>query len=640
MFFFWLGLISILGQIVLLREIVNLSYGNEVFYILALGLWLLLAALGGFGGRKAKKFSTRKLWLLLTALGLLLPLLVIGIRLWAAKIVMPGQLLSFGQAGLLLALSLVFFAPILGWLFITGLKSFKNLSFNLAYFWETLGFFVGGLFFSFFLASTSFPLPERINQSSLRKIYPELKEVSNSPYQQIIRTEKEEQINFYLSGQLTFSLPAKTDSQLLAGLIWPFVGQLNQVLVVGQPELASALALYPQIKTFKWIEIDPLLLAAQKEFLPPVVKSIRADLRKHLAGKIDSLGLILLSLPAPSSLSLNRFYTREFWQVAHNSLAKDGVLALVFSLPTNYQSEEAVRLGSSLYQTFTSIFKNNELFFLEDQLLLLGGKEKLVANRERFGFLQKIYPAFSADFFDYQRQRIDRQLVLDRWQKTSTQINRDLRPVSFFYQTLFWQTLFNFRLPKIIYHLGFWLPIVFLISMGILIGWFKKKEKRLVLAGISSFILMSLQVLLVFLFQANFGSLYSQLAFIFGLVLLGMSFGVGLVEKKGWDLRKIGYPLVGYVLVMAGLVLVKTLWFWWGLAWFLGFNGGLVFGMTVSDLAKNKKKISLVYPADLIGAFLGAVLTSLFFFPVLGLLKLYFLLILLILLAAWCARSP
>jgi len=640
MFFFCLGLTSILGQIVLLREIVNLSYGNEVFYILALGLWLLLVALGSFGARKIKKFSTQKLWLFLIALGLLLPLLVIVLRFWAAKMVIPGQLLSFGQTSLLLVLSLAFFAPTLGWLFITGQKSFKNLSFNLAYFWETLGFFVGGLFFSFFLALTPFPLPRKVNQNSLRKIYPGLKKVFNSPYQQIIRTEKKEQTNFYLSGQLTFSLPAKIDSQLLAGLILPFAEQSNQVLVVGQPELAFVLALYPQIKTLEWVEIDPLLLAAQKEFLPSVVSPIKADLKKHLASKVDSLNLILLSLSTPSSLSLNRFYTQEFWQLAHNSLAKNGVLALVFSLPTNYQSQEAVRLGSSLYQTFTLIFENHELFFLEDQLLLLGGKEKLAVNREKFKLLQKIYPVFSSDFFDYQRQRIDRRLVLDRWQKTSTQINRDLRPISFFYQTLFWQTLFNFWLPKIIYNLSFWLPIVFLISIGILIRCFKKKEKRLVLAGISSFILMSLQVLLVFLFQTKLGSLYSQLAFIFGLVLLGMSFGVGLVEKKGWDLRKVTYPLVGYVLVMVGLVLVKALWFWWGLAWFLGFNGGLVFGMTVSDLAKNKKKVSLVYPADLIGAFLGAVLTSLFFFPVLGLLRLYFLLVLLVLFAGWCVRSP
>ena len=49
---FLTGLVSLVGQIVLLRELNVAFYGIELIYLIALGIWMLLTAVGAvIGGR-------------------------------------------------------------------------------------------------------------------------------------------------------------------------------------------------------------------------------------------------------------------------------------------------------------------------------------------------------------------------------------------------------------------------------------------------------------------------------------------------------------------------------------------------------------------------------------------------------------
>ena len=49
---FIIGFLSILGQVVLLRELNVAFYGSELIYTLALGFWLLWTATGAASGRR------------------------------------------------------------------------------------------------------------------------------------------------------------------------------------------------------------------------------------------------------------------------------------------------------------------------------------------------------------------------------------------------------------------------------------------------------------------------------------------------------------------------------------------------------------------------------------------------------------
>ena len=57
---FAIGVISMLGQVVLLRELNVAFYGSELIYILGLGLWLLWTAVGAAAGRRSRRSGPRR----------------------------------------------------------------------------------------------------------------------------------------------------------------------------------------------------------------------------------------------------------------------------------------------------------------------------------------------------------------------------------------------------------------------------------------------------------------------------------------------------------------------------------------------------------------------------------------------------
>ena len=52
-YLFIIGFISILGQVILLRELAVSFYGVELIYILSMGVWLFWTAVGAVMGRKS-----------------------------------------------------------------------------------------------------------------------------------------------------------------------------------------------------------------------------------------------------------------------------------------------------------------------------------------------------------------------------------------------------------------------------------------------------------------------------------------------------------------------------------------------------------------------------------------------------------
>ena len=66
--------------------------------------------------------------------------------------------------------------------------------------------------------------------------------------------------------------------------------------------------------------------------------------------------LIFINLPYPSTLQLNRFYTREFFQMAREILAEDGVLVVGAPGILTYMSPELRDLNAVIYETLVEVF--------------------------------------------------------------------------------------------------------------------------------------------------------------------------------------------------------------------------------------------------------------------------------------------
>lgn len=623
-FFLLLGAISILGQAVLLREITALFYGNELFYGAGLGVWMLFTGLGSLWAERLKflKNNQRIIWFILTGLSLALPILIILLRWLVAKLVPVGQLPDFWFSFFVLGTAFFVFCFLLGADFTLAVLSWQKREgkqqVNLAYLWETIGFALAGLVFSFVFSETSFPLWPKLNESTLSWRYPGLVKILNSKYNQIILTKNEEQTNFFLSGQLTFTSAERLENQQSLALITPFLKETSKVLLLANPNLAREIKNKLAFVTIDFLEIDNKLAELEKDLLIEGVNPIPIDARRFLNQTENQWDLIIFSPGNPQTLLTNRFFTKECFKQVANHLSPDGVFILSFYLPTDYQSKEALKFGSSIFQTLKNVFPKIELLVPEDQLLILASRKELEVNQA------KIDPLFRS-YFWYQIQSQKRKDIEKKLTQTKEKINSDFEPAAFFYQQLFWQTIFNFKIPKILLKIVNILPLSLFILL--LISFVRlKKEKRLGLfMAASSFVLMSLEILIIFLFQTRIGYLYSQISLIFAAVLLGMAAGVKVTNNIKRPLNLLKLSFLGYLSILLlfffdyeATITLSSL-YWLGLAAISGLFGGMAFA-SLNDLyySKSGKHPGYIYAFDLFGGCFGAFLTSSFLLPFFG----------------------
>lgn len=638
-FFFFLGIISITSQAILLREISILFYGSETFYCLGLATWLLFTGLGSLFGQRLRflKKKSNSLWLTQAGLLVYIPIAIIILRWLSSKIFTVGELPSFGLSLLFLVITLFPFCFFLGKQFSTAVENLsgkdKKDAVNSAYFYETIGFVFGGLFFSFILGRTSFPLWSKINLKSLGWRYPNLVTTLNTKYSQLIITKKGEQFNFFVDGQLTFTIPENFDYQQLLSLITPYSAKTAKVLILGNPNLAIQIKkLNPEKVDF--VELDHNLLELEKNLMGTNVNLVSSDPRVFLHRESpDKYDLIIFSPGIPQTLLTNRYYTKECFESVRDRLSKNGIFALVFYFPTDYQSKEALLFGSSIYQTLKMAFPNLELLTPEDQLLFIASNSKINI------FEDKLNPFF-AKYFQYQINNSKRFQILKSLSDAKSKLNTDFEPSAFFYQQLFWQTMFSFTMPKIAWGMVNILPIFLLLIFLYLQVKSSKKARLASLAMVSSLILMSLEILIIFIFQSKIGALHSQITLIFALVLLGISVGVRIKKYFPDSQKFLNFNFVGYLILLVFLFQVPNSrisefsFIWFSLALAIGLIGGAIFSsincLYFANFLKNSK-MGFIYSFDLFGAFLGSILTTIFLLPYFGFRNLILLLFLLVL---------
>lgn len=620
LFFVLLGLSSIIAQIALLRELTSLFYGNELFYGLGLGAWMLFAGLGSLLATKIKLFQRPSaVWLVLGLSILLIPLIIIVLRVVISKAVPLGELPAPGLAlavlGIAFSLVCFFFGASFTWG--VGLWQKRKGTSNLAYFYETLGLFLGGLFFSFVLSATDFPLTPKLNRQTLSWRYPNIQKVINSPYNQIIITQQNSQQSFFLNGQLAFTSQESLENKKLLSLIKPFTNQGKNVLVLGSPLLATDITKEFSSARVDFIEMDSHLLRQERKLLTPKISILNSDPRKYLNQTERKWDLVIYSPGNPQTLLQNRYFTEESFNQIKNHLVSRGIFALTFYLPTDYQSKEALTYGSSVYQTFKKIFPYLELINQEDQIILLGSDQKIEIKQD------------GNDYFQHQLNQPQRKEILAKFISGQGKISTDLSPKAFLGQLLFWQTLFGPGLPRI-FSLMVPLVILGLFFITLLSAFLKSLKYTLGIAmTASSFVLISLQTTILLIFQTKIGCLYRQISLLLAVYLLGMAAGIKLkahlfrTGKNQATAWRFLFVFILIVLLLLPTKLANSSIFWLTISLVLGLFGGLFFATLNRLYLKKSNHPSFIYAFDLFGSSLGAILSGSLLLPFLGTEKLF-----------------
>lgn len=664
LFFFIHGLFSIITQVVLVRELIVAFYGNELFSGIVLAIWLLGGGIGSLLALRLKRLKDlKKIFLIQFLLFFIFPLEIVSIRFLIGKIALPGEIPLFSQSIFFVFFLLFPYCFILESLFAwaTSLWSQKKKKSEVpylisqAYFLETIGLALGCLIFNFFLITSTFPFPSVLNKKSLKFRFPNLIESVNSRYGNIAVTKIGKQYNFYESGQFVGSNKEIEVNEYLAHLILTQHPRPKKVLIIGGGlnGLIFEILKYQSIEKVDYLEIDPKLIEITKKYLPtylikalehPKVRINLIDGRKFLKQTNESYDIVIFNLANPSTALINRFYTKECYQQVKKIINKNAVFATSISVPVDYLSKEAISLVSLINQTIKSVFPYQLILPEDSSILFLASTENIISTdqnlvKQRFLKNRIQTKFFSPDYLEYRLKSFKIKQITNILNKQKMKdLNTDFHPLAYFFESTFWQTIFSFKTAKIMRSLGLVDFKIILITLFVLYSLFfvlikKPSSVNFLTVFSAGFTLMAFEILIIFIFQATLGYVFSKIALIFTLILGALGLGNLWATSKKLSsyqsaklLRIIFSSIIVYCLLFAFFIKkVPSEISFYILATIIGILIGTVFPLSNTImLTKEKevyKKTGFLYSADLLGAFVGAILPSIFLIPIFGVMK-------------------
>lgn len=325
--FFWLGFLTQIAQIVLLREILRVFSGHELAISIVFVNWLFLTALGAFFGKLAHKIFGETRMPAFFALSILSYVIFIFLSIVFLRGFshlsshVSGTALSVASLQLTTMAVLFFPCVLSGMGFVTLVKMASaeaqgELSANKGYILESTGAILAGFALTFVLIPITNPVAsaafagivvllslvfylKNIQMNRLVKCNiiavillsavcvfsgkidfmltkwyysgfageMKLVEAENSQYGNIAILEYEGQYNVYQSGNLVYSLPAFNESAHVAHIMMAQAEKPQKVLLVGGclSGFLKELVKYPGIE-IDCVEPDPLLFELSRKY--------------------------------------------------------------------------------------------------------------------------------------------------------------------------------------------------------------------------------------------------------------------------------------------------------------------------------------------------------------------------------------
>jgi len=672
--FLLLGYISIMSQMVLLREFIKTFHGNELVLGIFLALWMTLTSAGAWAGvRYRQKIglpSILRLYLSLGSASMVIYMLLILIdRFLFLPGYEPGTLASMIYIILLISL----FTLVSGFLFTyltravkTDIPDAKN------YMLDSLGSLLGGLLFGLilvfafnniqiisllllttflavilgfgypsttyrklgillpaFLLFLLFSIPGVRNEmEGLRYKKEVVLETRDTPYGNVTLTERDGQVNGYMDRNpilQTGDLARAEESVHYPALQHPHPSSFL-LMGGGLSGTISEVNKYgPHV--FDYCDADPWFFRLAEPHLPPTgdgqFNFIPMDGRKWL-NRADgaSYDVIISGAPDPYTLGWNRYFTTEFFNLVRLHLAPGGIFCMQLTAGGNYINDKGIRVLNINYSTLKESFEHVVIvpgqiaYFLASDLPISLNFPALLEEHP----VQTTY--VHRDYLDEIRLTFDSELLMDRLSEDSIGINSDMWPRLFFSSLSYLEARMG---SHSLLASGIIAVIIFVLVMLFL----PVRSTGIYIMGFTG---AGMQILLIFILQSLYGFAYQAAPVMITLFMAGIVLGIWVGKPLMHSasplkisamiglmalLDAAGVLLIKYNLLMSGPLVGQMVLGW--MNFIPGIIVGLVFGMSVK-LSKldGFSDTGRLYGADLAGAALGSIIPVVFLLPLIG----------------------
>ena len=495
----------------------------------------------------------------------------------------------------------------------------------------------GGIFVAAAAGLVALVLLCNVDAVSTALEYPGQKIVfrENSPYGKLLVTEAAGQFTFIENGLPFFSTNNVGQIEETVHYAMAQRPDARKVLVVSGGIAGTAMeVLKYRAALVTYVEIDPLIIAAGRRFLPgnldgSRIRVVNTDGRLFVRNTDERFDVVIVDVPEPSTSQLNRFYTAEFFDEVKRVLVPGGVLSFSPGSYANYVSPQLARLLASAGRTAKGSFRNL-LVIPGGRVVFLASDGELfpdiAARIERNGIPTRLV----------ERHYLEAMLAPDRLADMGRALaqpgsaNRDFTPVLFYYHLMHWVSQFKVRFGL--------LAAALLAALGVFLLRLRPVSLVIFLSGFAA---STLEVVLLFGFQILCGSVYRQLGVIVTIFMTGLAVGawvaVRAADRKS-DAHQLGgkaglavlaFAVAAFAAalpsVLAGLgaagreSLLGVQTTIAGLTWLLAILIGMQFPTASRIRFENgAATASSLYTADFVGASLGALLSSTFLIPLIG----------------------
>jgi predicted membrane-bound spermidine synthase/Na+-translocating ferredoxin:NAD+ oxidoreductase RnfG subunit len=474
-------------------------------------------------------------------------------------------------------------------------------------------------------------------------------------------------------GSVVETLPDESTAGRIAAIGLCQNPDAKKVLVIGSGlGLCRQLLSLPQIEDVTWTHCDNEYVQKLPDFLPTEFKTTderfdpnTTDIRLLLANKKRYYDLVILNLPDATTSVLNRYYTVEFYSQIKESLIPDGVFAVRVAGGENIMDTELINLGASTKLTLEKVFPRLFLTPGEDTWFIASDSEKLTDKpgilRDRFvtieGGADVFHPEALLSVYLPGRAATALENYSSADLPENLLINRDSRPLTHLYSLLLAAKQSGAPITRFVKHLALAGPLAFFIPVLVFVALRAVYILKTVRQGNSSsfestFLVFSagwaaigVAIVLMYIYQTRFGSLYLHIGIISSVFMVGLTIGAVLIRRLLLSKTKIQPQILLFSVILVHTLILATIAFWPGEQWthlifaaafvLCGLCAGCYFPLAARQLADSAFETgragSKLETADHLGASVGGLLTALALVPVLGTRITLFVFILLIL---------
>jgi len=516
------------------------------------------------------------------------------------------------------------------------------------------------VFLVFLLTGLDKPMTQFVRKVKWDKLLP-IKGYAGSfhtPQAEYLYGEYQEQWMAVSQGSVIESLPDEANAGRLAAIGLSQRPDAKRVLIIGAGlGLSQAFLQLEQIEEVMWAHYDLEYINKINHFVPEHLnindkryKTIHTDVRTFLNQEKEHFNLVYIHMPETTSSVLNRYYTLEFYKQLKTSIGPKGVLIIGVASGENIMGTELTSLGASVKLTLEKVFTNLVLVPGEESWFIASDSPSLQSEpgicRDRFASIQganKLFPPEGL-LSVYLPERSD--FALEQYESVNLPqrylLNTDSKPLTYLYSMLLTAKQSGTPTVRFIKHLvvggilTFIIPIV--VFTALRISYLLKSPKQGKRSGFERYLLVfsagivaiGTEIVLMYLYQTSFGSLYLYIGIISSLFMVGLTIGAITVRYLQENKTSVNFLLFGTIFVHTALLALIVSWplqawrhYHFATAFVLsGLCAGCYFPLAAQQLTIEGFDTRLIGSrlemSDHFGAMVGGLFTSLVFVPVLG----------------------